>query len=193
MPEYGYAGQILKVDLSSGKSAKQPSYEYTDKYIGGHGVAARLYWEMVPPEAKATDPENCFICASGPIAGFPGFAGSRWKICSKSPLNVPESFNYCNLGEGRGSILKFAGYDALAVHGKADKPVYIYIHDDKVEIKDAAHLKGLSTFDAADIVKNETGSGVSVLAVGQAGENGGPFFLFLGEGLSGRGGRGRGR
>src|SRR4030043_550674 len=182
MPEYGYAGQILKVDLSSGKSAKQPSYEYTDKYIGGHGVAARLYWEMVPPEAKATDPENCFICASGPIAGFPGFAGSRWKICSKSPLNVPESFNYCNLGERWGSILKFAGYDALAVHGKADKPVYIYIHDDKVEIRAAYHLWGQSTFDASDNLKAELGNGVNVLTIGPAGENLVPFSIVIAEG-----------
>ncbi len=142
MPEYGYAGNILKVDLSSGKTIKQPSKDYTDKYMGGHGIAARLYWEMVPPEARAFDPENCFIAASGPVAGFPGFAGSRWKICGKSPLNVPESFNYCNLGERWGSILKFAGYDALAVQGKADKPAYIYIHDGKVEIRDASHLRG---------------------------------------------------
>ena len=68
MPEYGYAGQILKVDLSSGKSIKQSSSDYTDRFIGGQGIAARLYWEMAPPEAKASDPENCLIAASGPAA-----------------------------------------------------------------------------------------------------------------------------
>jgi len=191
MPEFGYAGQILKVDLSSGKSSKQPSSDYTDKYIGGHGVAARLYWEMAPPEAKATDPENCLIAASGPVAGFPGFAGSRWKLCGKTPLGDPESFSYCNLGESWGSILKFAGYDALAVQGKADKPVYIYIHDDKAEIRDASHLRGQSTFDASDNLKAELGKGVSVLTIGPAGENLVPFSIVLAEGnASGSGGLG---
>jgi aldehyde:ferredoxin oxidoreductase len=190
MSNYGYAGQILKVNLSSGKVIKQPSEEYTDKFIGGHGIAARLYWEMVPAEAKATDPENCFICASGPVSGFPGFAGCRWKIVSKTPLNTPESFNYCNLGEKWGSVLKFAGYDALVVQGKANKPVYLYIHDGEVEIRDASHLWGLSTFDATDIVKAETGSGVSILAVGQAGENLVPFSTVMSEGSSGSGGMG---
>ena len=190
MPEYGYAGEILKVDLANHKVIKQPSRDYTDKYMGGHGVAARLYWEMVPAEAKAADPENCFICASGPVAGFAGFAGARWKIIAKSPLNVPESFNYCNLGERWGTYLKYAGYDALAVQGKAEKPVYLYIHDGKVEFKDASHLKGLNTFDTADIIKKETSDKASVLAIGQAGENGVPFSVVLAEGSSGSGGMG---
>jgi aldehyde:ferredoxin oxidoreductase len=191
MPEYGYAGEILKVNLSDGKIEKQPSRDYTDRYMGGHGVAARLYWEMVPPEAKAADPENCFIAASGPVAGFPGFAGSRWKLCGKTPLGDPESFSYCNLGERWGSILKFAGYDALAVQGKAERPVYIYVHDGEVEIKDASHLRGLSTFDTSDKLKAELGSGVSIMSIGPAGENLIPFSIVLAEGnSSGSGGLG---
>ena len=190
MPDFGYAGNILKVDLSDGKISKQPSAAYTDKYIGGHGIAARLYWEMVPPQAKAADPENCFIAASGPVAGFPGFAGSRWKLCGKTPLGSPESFSYCNLGERWGSVLKFAGYDALAVQGKADKPAYIYIHDNKVEIRDASHLRGQSTFDTSDNLKAELGKEVSVLAIGPAGENLVPFSIVLAEGASGSGGLG---
>jgi len=191
MPDYGYAGNILKVDLSDGKVKKQPSAEYTDKYIGGHGIAARLYWEMVPPQTKAADPENCFICASGPVTGFPGFAGFRWKICAKTPLGNPESFNYCNLGERWGAILKYAGYDALAVQGKADKPVYVYIHDGKVEIKDVSHLRGQSTFDASDSLKAELGNGVSVLTIGPAAENQVSFATVLAEGgASGSGGLG---
>jgi aldehyde:ferredoxin oxidoreductase len=191
MPDYGYAGQILKVDLSDGKVKKQSSAAYTDKYIGGHGIATRLYWEMVPPQAKAVDPENCFICASGPVTGFPGFAGFRWKICGKTPLGNPESFSYCNLGERWGAMLKYAGYDALAVQGKADKPAYVYIHDGKVEIKDASRLRGQSTFDASDALKAELGKGVSVLTIGPAAENQVPFSTVLAEGgASGSGGLG---
>ncbi|OGO30360.1 MAG: hypothetical protein A2Z29_09885 [Chloroflexi bacterium RBG_16_56_11] len=191
MPDYGYAGEILKVDLSNGKIQRQPSSNYTDKYIGGHGLAARLYWEMVPPEAKAADPENCLICASGPLAGFSGFAGSRWKICGKTPLGDPESFSYCNLGERWGTVLKYAGYDALAVQGRSDKLAYIYIHDGQVEIRDASHLRGLTTLDTGDSLKSELGKGVSVLSIGPAGENMVPFSIVLAEGgASGSGGVG---
>jgi aldehyde:ferredoxin oxidoreductase len=191
MSEYGYAGEILKVDLSDGKNSKLATADYAEKYMGGHGIAARLYWEMVPPEAKATDPENCLICASGPVTGFPGFAGFRWKACGKTMLDDPESFSYCNLGERWGAWLKYAGYDALVVQGKADKPVYLFIHDGKVEIRDASHLWGQTTFDASDNLKVDLGDKVSVLTIGPAGENLIPYSIVLAEGgASGSGGLG---
>jgi aldehyde:ferredoxin oxidoreductase len=191
MPEYGYAGQILKIDLSNGKSTKCPSADYTEKFIGGHGIATRLYWEMVPPEAKAYDPDNCLIYANGPVTGFPGFAGFRWKIFGKSPLGNPETFSNCNLGERWGAWLKYAGYDALVVQGKADKPVYIYIYNDKAEIRDASHLWGQTTFDVSDNLKAELGKNVSVLSIGPAAENLISFATILAEGgASGSGGFG---
>ena len=191
MPDYGYAGNVLKIDISDGKIDKQPSTRHTDKYIGGHGLAASLYWEMVPPEANTTDPDNCFICASGPVAGFPGFAGFRWKICGKTNLNKPESFSYCNLGDRWGAMLKYAGYDALAVNGKSDSPIYIYIDNDRVEIRDASHLWNRSAFETSDILKSELGKQMSVLTIGQAAENLVPFSTVLAEGgASGSGGMG---
>jgi aldehyde:ferredoxin oxidoreductase len=191
MAEYGYAGEILKVDLSDGKTSKLATADYADKYIGGHGIAARLYWEMVPAEAGAYDPVNCLICANGPVTGFPGFAGFRWKICGKTPLGDPESFSYSNLGERWGSWLKYAGYDALVVQGKAEKPVYLFIHDGKSETRDASHLWGQTTFDASDSLKAELGKNVSVLTIGPAGENLIPYSIVLAEkGASGAGGMG---
>jgi aldehyde:ferredoxin oxidoreductase len=191
MPEYGYAGKILLVNLSDGCTTERDTADYADKYIGGHGIAARLYWEMVPPQAKAFDPENCFICANGPVAGFPGFAGSRWKACGKSPLGDPETFSYCNLGERWGIWLKYAGYDAISVQGKAEKPVYIYIHDNKIEIKDASHLRGKTTFETTDNLKAELGKNASVLTIGPAGENLIPYAIVWAEGgASGGGGLG---
>ncbi len=190
MADYGYAGSILIVDISEGTHETRPSAPYTSRFIGGHGVASRLYWELAPPAAKAFDPENVIVAASGPVAGFPGFAGARWKMVSRTTLNVPESFNYCNLGERWGSFLKFAGYDALAVKGRADKPVYIYINNDTVEIRDASRLKGLSTFDTADAIQKEAGDAASVLAIGPAGENLVPFAVVQSEGASGSGGMG---
>jgi len=84
MAEYGYGGEILKVDLSAGKTSRTESREYTDRFIGGRGLAARIFWEMVPPEAGALEPENCLVCASGPVAGFFGFAGCRWEMLGKT-------------------------------------------------------------------------------------------------------------
>ncbi len=191
MPEYGYAGNVLKIDVSDGKIKKQPSNRYTDRYIGGHGLAAGLYWEMVPPEAKTLDPDNCFICASGPVAGFPGFAGFRWKICGKTNLHKPESFSYSNLGDRWGAMLKYAGYDALVVQGSSEKPVYIYIDNATVEIRDAAYLWNRTTFETSDILKEELGKEVSILSIGPAAENLIPFSTVLAEGgASGSGGIG---
>ena len=70
MSEYGYAGKILKVDLTSGKVSKLATADYTDRFLGGRGLAAGLYWDNVPSHAKALDPENCLICTTGPVTGF---------------------------------------------------------------------------------------------------------------------------
>jgi aldehyde:ferredoxin oxidoreductase len=169
--EFGYAGKILKVDLSTGKSTETATHDYADKFLGGRGIAARLFWDMVPARTGAYDLENCLICATGPVTGFFGLAGCRWVICGKSPAHQPEAFSYGNLGGMWGPALKYAGYDALAVTGKAEKPVYLNIHDSVVEVKDASAFWGLSTFDTQERIKAESGKGVSVLAIGPAAEN----------------------
>ena len=191
MAEFGYAGEILKINLSDGKTTKADTADYARKYIGGHGIAARLYWEMVPAEAGAYDPENCLICASGPVAGFTRFAGFRWKICGKTTLDNPESFSHCNLGERWGAYLKYAGYDALAVQGKAEKPAYIFINDGKVEIRDAGKFRGMTTFDTIDALKAVVGKDSSVLTIGPAAENLVAFSTVMTDGnSSGSGGMG---
>ena len=87
-------------------------------------------------------------------------------ICGKSPSAQPESFSYGNLGGKWGSTLKHAGYDALLVQGQADRPVYLYIHDGNVEIRDAQDLWGLSAFGTMDHLVAELGKAVSVLSIG---------------------------
>ena len=189
MTEFGYAGNILKINLSDGDVSKVPTAEYADRFLGGHGIAAKLYWDMVPPQAKAFDPENCLIYASGPVTGFPRFAGFRWKICGKSIAGDRESFNYCNLGDKWGAFLKFAGYDALAVQGKADKPISIFINNGTVEIKDATNLQGKLTFDIIDTLKEEYGKDASILTIGPAGDRLLTYAtVYADEGASGSGG-----
>lgn len=167
---YGYAGRILKIDLSSRSSKIVPTEAYT-RFIGGRGFAARLYWEEVPPEAGAFSEENRLIFAVGPLAGIPVIGGSRWGVYGKSPSNTPETFNYSNLGGRWGAELKFAGYDGLVIHGKSDKPVYVLIRDGAVEFKDASALWGKGAIQTREAIKGELGSEVRVVAIGPAGEN----------------------
>jgi aldehyde:ferredoxin oxidoreductase len=189
--EYGYAGEILKIDLNSRTAVKMPSSDYTKCFLGGRGLAAKLYWDMVPPETGAFVPDNCLVCVTGPVAGFTGLAGFRWQVCSKTAAGESEAFSYANLGGPWGARLKFAGYDGLVVQGKADKPVYVFIHDGIVEFKDASQYWGKSSFEAIDGLKAEFGAKVSVLTIGPAAENMVRFAtLFSDQGASGSAGLG---
>jgi aldehyde:ferredoxin oxidoreductase len=189
--ESGYSGKILTIDLSNGRTACLPTAEYADRFLGGRGIAAKLYWDLVPPKTNALDPDNCLICVSGPVAGFTKLAGCRWQICAKSPAMEPEAFSYANLGDRWGTWLKYAGYDGLVVRGRADKPVYLFINNDTVEIRDASALWGKTTFEVADELKAELGNKVSVLTIGPAAENQVRFATLLtDDGSSGAGGLG---
>ena len=171
MGRFGYAGKILSVDLSSGKHIDLATSDYADDFLGGKGIAAKLFWDLTPPRTGAFEPDNCLICATGPVTGFFGLAGCRWVICGRSPARRPEAFSHGNLGGRWGPALKYAGYDALVVRGRAGTPVYLYLHDAEVQIRDARALWGLSAFDAADSLVAELGKGVSVLSIGPAAEN----------------------
>src|SRR5512137_1834316 len=167
---YGYAGQILKIDLSSRISETVLSEAYT-RFIGGRGFAARLYWEEVPSGTSAFSEDNRLIFAVGPLAGVPVIGGSRWGVYGKSPATSPETFSYSNLGGRWGAELKFAGYDGLVIRGQADKPVYLLLRDGTVEFKDASSLWGKGAAQTREIIKRELGNDVWVVAVGPAGEN----------------------
>src|SRR3974390_1768417 len=108
MAEFGYAGEILKVDLFSRKISKLKTADYAPRFLGGRGIAAKIYWDEVPPQVKAFEPENRMVFATGPLAGLKGVSGFRWQICGKSALTDPEYFNYCNLGGNWGAQLKLA-------------------------------------------------------------------------------------
>ena len=171
MTEFGYAGEILKVDLSNGRITRLATSDYADRFLGGRGIAARIYWDETKPETMAFDPDNCFICITGPVAGFTRFSGCRWQICGKSPEMEPEAFSYANLGGSWGAWLKYAGYDGLAVTGRADRPVYLLIDKDRVEVRDALALWGKTTVEARGILQAELGKDARVLDIGPAAEN----------------------
>jgi aldehyde:ferredoxin oxidoreductase len=191
MAGFGYAGAILKVDLASGRHTREDTSQYADKFIGGKGLAAKIYWDMVPPEARALSPENCLIFTTGPTTTFQGIAGCRWQVSGKSPMHEPEAFSTGNMGGKWGPALKAAGFDAVVVSGKADRPVYIYIRDGAVQIKNASSLVGKNTFDTIDDLRGELGQDVSVLTIGPGGEHEVVYATtFADEGASGGAGLG---
>ncbi|MBM3131726.1 MAG: hypothetical protein FJZ95_01670 [Chloroflexi bacterium] len=179
MTQFGYAGNILKIDLSSGGIETLPTGAYADRFIGGRGVAARIHWDEVAPGVEALSPANYLTFATGPLASFPRLAGSRWVVCGKSPVTVPESFSYSNAGGSWGAYLKFAGFDAITVTGRSERPVYLYVHNGKAQIRDAAHLGGKGAIETREILKSELGKDVRVVAIGPGGENLVPFATVL--------------
>ncbi len=167
---YGYAGKILRIDLSSGAITTTPTAAYADRFLGGRGIGTKIYWDEVLPETKAFDPENRLIFVTGPATGIPP-AGSRTQVYGKSPATVPEGFCYSNFGGSWGAQLKFAGFDGLVIQGESEKPVYIFIQDGIAEIRDASHLWGKGSVEVREALKSEYGRNVRVVATGPAGEN----------------------
>jgi len=170
MTTFGYAGKILRIDLSSVSLTQVSTLDYAS-FLGGRGIAAKIYWDEVSPGTSALDADNRLIFATGPLAGLPVLGSSRWTVCGKSPLLTPEQFCYCNLGGRWGAELKFAGYDAIVVQGKSERPVYLFLHDDSAELKDASALWGKGSIETRETLKSELGNSARVVAIGPAGEN----------------------
>lgn len=169
-PLYGWVGKILKIDLSTGDVTIVPTDNYVPQFIGGRALAARLYWEEVPPDCAAFDPENALIFATGVATGTLA-PGQRLAVATKSPYMVPECYQYSVMGGHWGSELKFAGFDAIVIRGKAKEPVYVWIRDGEVQILKADRLWGLTTSETDAQIRSLWGDKVRSLVIGPAGEN----------------------
>lgn len=169
---YGYAGQILKINLTDGSIEKISTSTYSDMFIGGRAMAAAIYWDEVPPEIGAFDPENALIFCCGPSCGVLGPGPSRVNVSTKSPATTPEAYSTSTTGAGHwGAELRFAGYDGLIVKGRSEHPVYIHITDDDVVIRPADQLWGKTTRDTDNEIKRLWGPETRVSLIGPAGEN----------------------
>ena len=167
----GYTGCIARVDLSIGAITNIPTDAYAGDYLGGRGMATRIYWDEVGPGVQAFDVENRLIFGTGPCGGFEGLAGARWVVCGKSPGTTPHFFTHSNLGGSWGTELKCAGYDGLVVQGRAERPVYLLIEDGKIHIRDASAIWGKGAVQVREMLKGELGNSVKVVATGPAGDN----------------------
>ena len=168
---YGYAGRILHVDLTTGKTRTEPlNEEYARKYIGGIGLGMRLWLDYSKAGVDPFSPENPLVLTTGPTSGtvWPT-GGNGHAFVAKSPQSygIAEAKSHGSFG----TELKRAGYDGVIFHGRAEKPVYVWIDDDSVQILDAAHLWGKSPAETEDTIKEELGDYyIRVAAIGPAGE-----------------------
>ncbi len=170
MTTFGYAGKVLRVNLSSGKVTEVSTLDYAGKFLGGRGLAAKIYWDEMPPEVGPFDAESRLIFALGPMCGVPALGASRWGVFGKSPQATPEQFCYANLGGHWGAELKFAGYDGIVIHGKSEKPVYLFVNNGAVEIRDASGLRGKGAAETREALKADLGKSVRIVTIGPAGE-----------------------
>jgi len=168
----GWVGKILRVDLTTRKISETSTFDYVPKFLGGRGLGAKICWDEVPPEVGAFDPENRIVFATGPLQGTLAPTSGRFMVLGKAPQTGPiESFTRSGVGGHFAPELKWAGYDAVIVQGKASKPVYLWITDQKAEILDATRLWGLDTYQAQQIIWKLHGPKTRIMVIGKAGEN----------------------
>ncbi|MBN2809347.1 MAG: aldehyde dehydrogenase [Deltaproteobacteria bacterium] len=168
---YAETGFNLEIDLTRGnieKVATDP--KDTELYLGGLGTNAKLMWDRVGPEVEAFSPENLLIFGAGLLCGTPATGCNRTIVTTISPQTGLLAFSM--MGGFWAPELKYAGYDKVVLRGKSPKLIYLLIHNDKVEIRDASHLKGKGSIETAEIIKREINEPkAQVAAIGLAGEN----------------------
>jgi len=162
-------GELLHVDLSSGRTWTEPAEAYRD-YIGARGLNSHLLYKLVKPGIDPLSPENVLIFGTGPIAGTLAPAASRYTVTAKSPLTG--IFGDSNSGGHWSAELKYAGYDGIIFYGRSPKPVYLLVADDRVSLLDAGDLWGRDTWQTEEALKcRHRDMRLSVACIGIAGEN----------------------
>jgi aldehyde:ferredoxin oxidoreductase len=166
---YGYAGKILRINLTTRKAVREElDRKLCEDYVGGRGLTSYLLYREMDPAVDPLSPENKLMFGAGPLTGTGAVAASRYVVVSKAPLN--NTIACSNSGGFFGPEMKFAGYDVIIFDGKADKPVYVWIDDDKVEIRSAEKLMGLTPEETDDAVRAATNPQAKVACIGPAGE-----------------------
>jgi len=169
---YGWTGNVLRVNLSDGTIKKEPlRVKDAEAFIGARGLASK-YWidDVKDLSVDPLSPKNNLLFATGPLTGTLATSGGRYEVVCKAPLTGTLAAS--NSGGYFGPELKYAGYDLVIFEGKSPKPVYLYIFNDTVEIRDASALWGKTTHEATDAILAETDPDAKVACIGPAGEKG---------------------
>ena len=168
---YAETGFNLEVDLTRGNIERvETDPRETELYLGGLGTNAKILWDRVPPEVEPFSPENLLIFSAGLLCGTPATGCNRTIVSTISPQTLLMAFSM--MGGFWAPELKYAGYDKVILRGKAPDLVYLWINNDKVEIRDASHLRGKGTVETAQLIRQELKEPkAQVASIGLAGEN----------------------
>jgi aldehyde:ferredoxin oxidoreductase len=166
----GYWQRMLRIDLTNRKTRVEEIPEKDlRRFIGGAGLGAEILRRELPRKIDSFDSRNLLIFGTGPFQGLAVPGGAKFSITGISP----QTHTYADTAAGAdwGPALKDAGYDVLVIEGVSQRPVYLQIVDDRVDIKDANHLWGLDTFETVDAIRKETqDKKLSISVIGPAGE-----------------------
>lgn len=165
----GYGGQILRVNLTNLQFSTEPlAEEMAREWIGQRGFIAKLLWDELKPGIDPLGPDNKLVMSTGPLAGTLVPAGGKISFGAKSPATG--IYGESCMGGHLAAEMKYAGYDAIVIEGSSNKPCYIYIEDNQVEIRDASHLWGKGAMQTEKILKDELGEHFQICTIGPAGE-----------------------
>ena len=169
MKSKGYAGSGLYVNLSTSTITKEPlDPELVRRFVGGFGFTNKLAYDLIEPGVNPLSPENVVIIGSGALSGTLAPGSAKVMATTKMPINNAIGTSF---GSDFSPRLKCAGYDYVVIRGRADRPVYLEIVDDDVNLVDAGNVWGKDTFEATDLLRTKHGADCSVITIGQAGEN----------------------
>jgi benzoyl-CoA reductase subunit BamB len=168
---YAETGYNLEIDLSRGNIERvETDPKLTELHLGGLGTNAKILWDRVPPETEPFSSDNLLIFATGLLCGTPAPGANRTIVTTYSPQTLLMA--YSMMGGFWAPELKYAGYDKVIFRGKSPNLVYLWINNDKVEIRDASHLQGKGADETADLIRQELKEPkAQVAAIGLAGEN----------------------
>ncbi len=167
-----WAKKVLRVNLSTGTCQQEPlNMDWAQQYLGQRGLATKYFVEEVDPKVDPLSAENKLIFTTGPLTGTMASTGGRYSVITKGPLTGAIACS--NSGGYIGAELKMAGWDMIICEGRSEKPVYLWIQDDKAELRDASGLWGKTTWDTEEIIKKtHQDPQIRVSSIGRAGENG---------------------
>jgi aldehyde:ferredoxin oxidoreductase len=181
MTDYGYAGKLLFVNLTTREIKEEPlDREWSNRFIGGRGLGARLLYELCPRGTDPLGPDNPLIFMSGPLEATKVPTASRYTVVTKSPLTG--IYAYSVASGFWGVKMKAAGLDGLVITGQAERPVYLVVDNDGCQIKDASAFWGMPTFETQrSVVAELHNKEYKVACIGPAGENGVKFASIISE------------
>ncbi|TFF90111.1 MAG: aldehyde ferredoxin oxidoreductase [Promethearchaeota archaeon] len=184
-------GKMLRIDMTSQSFEEEEiSQERVRKYLGGRGIGAKILFDELKPKTQPLSPENVLVIATGPMTGTKAQSTGRYSVVTKSPLTG--AILSANSGGTWGTHLRQSGFDVLIIKGKADKPTYLWLHDGKVEFRDALKVWGKKVIEADKLLRGETDEEAKVLQIGLAGEQQSSIAAIMNDKFraAGRGGAG---